>query len=70
MLELQMERRRRGWSQTRLSAMTGISQSDLSAIENERRVPGVGWRRRLSEAFGLPEERLFAKVEEREAASA
>ncbi len=53
------ERARRGWSQTRVSALTGISQSDLSAIENGRRLPGAGWRRRLADAFGVNEVELF-----------
>lgn len=59
LLRLAIERRARGWSQTRLSALTGIAQSDLSAIECRRRVPGAGWRRRLASVFELPEERLF-----------
>jgi transcriptional regulator with XRE-family HTH domain len=56
------ERRRRGWTQTRLSAFTGIAQSDLSAIENGRRQPGVGWRKKLALVFGMPEAELFAPV--------
>lgn len=67
MSQLRAERLRRGWSQTRLSALTGIAQSDLSAIENSRRVPGAGWRRRLSRAFGMPETSLFPTVAAAEA---
>lgn len=63
MLRLRDERLRRGWSQTRLSAFTGIAQSDLSAVENERRRPGAGWRRKLSQVFGMSESDLFAPIQ-------
>ncbi|MBA3642021.1 MAG: helix-turn-helix transcriptional regulator [Acidobacteria bacterium] len=33
MLRLKQERQRRGWSQTKLAGMTGISSPDLSALE-------------------------------------
>jgi len=60
MLKLKSERLRRGWTQTTLSAFTGIAQSDLSAIENGHRRAGAGQRRRLALAFGLPSDYLFA----------
>jgi transcriptional regulator with XRE-family HTH domain len=56
---LAVERERRGWSQTRVSALTGIAQPDISAIENRRRLPGSGWRRRLADVFGVSEGELF-----------
>lgn len=68
MLHIRKERIRRRWTQTHLSALTGIAQSDLSAIENGRRVPGAGWRRRLGEVFALPEEKLFGPVKRRNVA--
>jgi transcriptional regulator with XRE-family HTH domain len=64
MLKLRAERERRGWSQTFLSGLTGIAQSDLSAFENERRQAGAGQRQRLARAFGLPEAELFVRAEE------
>jgi transcriptional regulator with XRE-family HTH domain len=70
MLQMRAERIRKGWSQTRLSALTGIAQSDLSAIENGRRVPGAGWRRRLATVFELPEDRLFVRADEHESVNA
>jgi transcriptional regulator with XRE-family HTH domain len=63
-LKLRPERERRKWSQTFLSAMTGIAQSDLSAFENERRTPGPGQRRRIARVFGLPEADLFDPIEQ------
>lgn len=63
MLQLRVERLRRDWTQTKLSALTGIAQSDLSAIENGRRHPGAGWRQRLASVFGLPEEVLFREAD-------
>lgn len=59
-MRLKEERQRRRWSQTRLGmAAGGIAQGDISAIENCRRVPGAGWRRRLAAALGVPEAKLF-----------
>jgi len=65
-MELRTERLRRGWSQTKLSALTGIAQSDLSALENGRRPLSPGWRRRIALAFGLPESAFSLRTEERE----
>jgi transcriptional regulator with XRE-family HTH domain len=58
---LREERLRRGWTQTRLSALTGIASPDLSAIERGRRPVFAGWRRRLAEVFGVPEVALFGE---------
>ena len=60
MLRLREERRRRKWSQTFVSGITGIAQSDLSAIENGHRRAGPGWRGKLARAFGMDEADLFA----------
>lgn len=59
-LKLRTERLRRGLTQTALSALTAIAQSDLSAIENGHRRAGAGQRRRIALVFGLPEQHLFA----------
>lgn len=56
---LREERLRRGWSQKRLSALTGIASPDLSAIECGRRPAFPSWRRRLAQVFGLSEAALF-----------
>lgn len=58
-MRVREERLRRGWSQNHLAALTRIGQADISAIENGRRYPGAGWRRRLAQVFGVPEEELF-----------
>ena len=52
------QRRQLGQTQQRLSALTGIAQSDLSAFENERRQPGPGQRERIAKALGIPEAEL------------
>jgi hypothetical protein len=39
--------------------LTGIAQSDVSAIERGRRYAPPGWRRRFAAAFKLPESHLF-----------
>jgi len=59
-LQLKVERTKRQWSQTRLSALTGIAQSDLSAFENGRRTAGAGQRERIARVFGVPSATLFA----------
>jgi transcriptional regulator with XRE-family HTH domain len=63
MLQLRIERQRRGWSLTRVSGLTGIAASDLSAVERETRIPFGGWRRRIAKAFGVPEHELFVPAE-------
>jgi transcriptional regulator with XRE-family HTH domain len=65
--QIKTERLRRGWSQTRLSGLTGIAQSDISAVENGRRRAHAGWRRRLAAAFGVSEDELFQEQEPRQA---
>jgi transcriptional regulator with XRE-family HTH domain len=61
-LRLRSERLKRGWTQTRLSALTGIAASDLSVYENGHRRAGAGVRARLASVFGMAEADLFAPV--------
>jgi transcriptional regulator with XRE-family HTH domain len=56
---LRDERLKRGLSQTKLCMLTGIAQSDLSAIENGRKVPHAGWRLRIARALKIDAEMLF-----------
>lgn len=67
MLQLRVERQRRGLSQTKLSGMTGIASTDISAIENGWKRPFPGWRKRIAKALGVPESeanKLFEEIEE------
>ena len=68
MLQLKAERRRRGWSQTYVSGLTGISSPDLSAIERGLKPAYPGWRRRLARAFRMPEAELFTVAGEEDVA--
>jgi transcriptional regulator with XRE-family HTH domain len=61
-LRLKAERLSRGWSQAKLTMLTGIAGPDLSAIERGLRYAHPGWRRRLATAFKIPEAELFAEV--------
>jgi transcriptional regulator with XRE-family HTH domain len=61
-LRVRLERITRGWSQTKVSMLTGIAASDISAIERGLRHAHAGWRRRLVQAFKVPEAELFAEV--------
>jgi ribosome-binding protein aMBF1 (putative translation factor) len=65
MLRLREERQRRGLSQTKLSGMTGIASTDISAIENGWKKPFPGWKKRIARALGVhgtEAERLFEEV--------
>ena len=59
MTTLRAERIKRGISQTRLCMLTGIAQSDISAIENGKKYAPPGWRQRLARALQLPIDVLF-----------
>lgn len=58
-LKMRAERQRRGWSLVTVCQKTGISPPDISLIERGHKPAYPGWRRRLSQAFGLPEDELF-----------
>lgn len=62
-LKLRKIREERKWSLVKLCQLTGIDPGSLSRIERGYIYPYAGWRRRIAEAFGLPEEELFQKVE-------
>ena len=62
---LRAERLRRGWSMINVCMRTGISPSDLSLIERGHKPAYPGWRRRLSQAFGMPESELFEEAHEK-----
>jgi transcriptional regulator with XRE-family HTH domain len=57
---LREERTRRGWSLTKVTMLSGIASGDLSLLERGLRPAFPGWRRRLSQAFNLPESELFS----------
>jgi transcriptional regulator with XRE-family HTH domain len=57
---LREERKKRGWSLTRLSGLTGIAATDLSMLERGLRSIFPGWRARIARAFGLPSSALFS----------
>lgn len=66
MLRLQEERKKRGMSQTKLSGLTGIASTDISAIENGWKKPFPGWKKKITKALNLSEsegKRLFEEVE-------
>lgn len=62
MLQLREERLSRGWSLTALSGRTGINASVICQIELGHQRIFPGWRRRLSQAFGIPAEELFENI--------
>jgi hypothetical protein len=63
MLQMRIERQKRGWSLARLVVLTdGIDQAALSRIERGIWPCGPSWRRRIAKAFNMSEEELFVKV--------
>ena len=73
MILLRKIRQERGISQVKLCQLTGISQADISAIENKWKRPYSGWRKRIALALGVPEaetDKLFKEVGENEKAAA
>jgi len=64
MLQMRIERQKRGWSLAHLVVLTnGIDQAALSKIERGIWPCGPSWRRRIAAAFEMPEEELFQEVE-------
>lgn len=51
--ELARRRRELGWSQTRLSSVTGVQQSEISRIEQGRANPTFFTLSRLTSALGM-----------------
>ncbi|WP_050748586.1 helix-turn-helix domain-containing protein [Halothermothrix orenii] len=46
-----------------LAKKTDIATSDISQIENGKKFPYPGWRKRLSEALEVPEKELFPEID-------
>lgn len=61
---LREERQKRGLSLVDVCRMTGIAPGDLSNVERGRQTAFPSWRQRIAEAFGLPEEVLFQRVDD------
>lgn len=57
--QLPQYRLRRGWSQAHLAEQSGVSRTEISAIENGRLVPSVAVAMRLAAALGESVETLF-----------
>ena len=67
MLRLRQERQHQGLTQVKLSGLTGIASTDISAIENGWKKPFPGWRKRIAKALGMegPEaDQLFEEIQE------
>lgn len=58
-LRLSQYRLHRGWSQAHLAEQSGVSRTEISAIENGRLVPSVAVAMRLAAALGESVEKLF-----------
>ena len=65
MYRLTLEREKRGLSKTQLAIKVGIHPATLGRIEAGKVFPYPGWRRKLSETLGVPEDELFEVVDNR-----
>ncbi len=63
-LNIRRERRKRGWSQTFITAATRIPTSDYSQLERGLSPIFPAWRRRLTDLFQLPADFLFSSAKE------
>ncbi len=57
--KLRKIRESKGLSQLELSAKTKISPGAISNIENNKIYAYPGWRKRISEALEVPEDKIF-----------
>ena len=57
-------REKRGWTQTELSAVSGVSQQFISAVERGERVPNVYIALKLARALGVTVEELVEATDE------
>jgi len=64
MLRVRVERQRRGGSLAKLCQLTGIDSTNLTRLERGVIPAGPSRRRRIAEAFQMPEEYLFQEVEQ------
>ena len=64
---IELERRRRRWTQTQLAAAAGIHQAQVSLIENGRALPSTAQLARLSNALRIPARELLVDIHEPEA---
>jgi len=57
--ELKNIRELKGLSQFDLAKKANITPSDISRIENNKIFPYPQWRKRISDALNVPEEKIF-----------
>jgi len=68
MNRLRDERKRQGLTQFELGKLANIHPVEIGRIERGIIKPFPGWRKRLAEALGVPEEELFGKEVQKNAA--
>lgn len=61
MTRLREERKRQGLTQFELARRTKIHPTEIGKLERGILKPFPGWKRRLAQALGVPEEYLFGE---------
>ena len=59
---MEAERHRRGWTQVQLAAKSGLTQAEISLMENRRLVPVPERLERLVTLLGVTADVLFDEV--------
>jgi transcriptional regulator with XRE-family HTH domain len=59
MLRISAERERKGWSKTKLGIRADINPVSVGQIELGRMPAWPAWRKKISQALGVPAEELF-----------
>lgn len=62
MLNLELIRRKKGWTQKELTQRSGVSNGVICNLEKGRVYPYPGWKRKLAAALGVEESTLFDEV--------
>jgi transcriptional regulator with XRE-family HTH domain len=56
-------REEKNLTQLKLAVLADMSPSDLNQIENERKYPFPGWRKKISKALGRTEKEVFPNID-------
>ncbi len=63
MLNLTVEREKRGWTKSELARRSGVPLAEICRIEGGKIFPYPGWRRKIARAMEMPESELFQEVD-------
>lgn len=62
MNNLKSIRKSKGLSQFELAKLANVTPSDISRIENNKIYPYPNWRKRISKALGVSEDKIWIEI--------